>query len=369
MKCFFPVIGPLTFVQEAVKQLDYKLNVRQTKNLILVLSTMILCGTMSLTVISFSILGKLSTSALSHFFSYAGLDGQKLMKSAVRWAIRTMSLISMSVRLAVDDTMKHHSKGCRKIKGVYWLFDHVLQSYCNAKCIVFVYLVVNERIRFPIGWRTYKKNGPSKWELAIEIIDDVISYGLKISVVLFDSWFCVSGFIKQLEKRKLNFIGDIKSSNIAEYIREDSGKKLRLKLSEVFSYGKVLLKKVLLGLKSNKNKHPEKVLYETYRTIAYLSAFKGKYVIVKSIDQRTGASKIFVCNNFSWEAQKILEEYSYRWMIEEFFGNAKGLCAFEGACIRSEQGGALALFLVSFVDLLVLYNFGKVSTTTLKGNY
>ena len=130
-------------------------------------------------------------------------------------------------------------------------------------------------------------------------------------------------------------------------------------MSEVFSYGKVLLKKVLLGLKSNKNKHPEKVLYETYRTIAYLSAFKGKYVIVKSIDQRTGASKFFVCNNFSWEAQKILEEYSYRWMIEEFFGNAKGLCGFEGACIRSEQGGALALFLVSFVDLLVSIQLWK----------
>ncbi len=40
-------------------------------------------------------------------------------------------------------------------------------------------------------------------------------------------------------------------------------------------------------------------------------------------------------------------------MIEEFFKNAKGFYGLEKACIRSKQGGALALFLVSFVDLLI----------------
>ena len=85
--------------------------------------------------------------------------------------------------------------------------------------------------------------------------------------------------------------------------------------------------------------------------VAYVSALKGKYLIVHSIDRRTGASKTFVCNERSWEAQKVLGEYSYRWMIEEFFGNAKGLCHLEEACIRSEQGGALALFLVSYTAM------------------
>ena len=42
-----------------------------------------------------------------------------------------------------------------------------------------------------------------------------------------------------------------------------------------------------------------------------------------------------------------------------FFGNAKGLCSLEEACIRSEQGGALALFLVSYVDLLISVQFWK----------
>lgn len=282
------------------------------------------------------------------------------MASAVRWAIQRMNLAGMSVRLAIDDTMKHHSRGAKKISNVYWLFDHVTQANCNASCIVFVYLVINERIRFPIGWRVYKKNGPSKWKLAIEIIDDVLKLNLRISVVLFDSWFCVNGFIKQLERRKLIFIDDMKKSNVLEYRLPHAGNStLRLTISELLKCGKFIFKKILLGLQSHNKEQPEKILYETYTTVAYISAFKGKYLIVYSVDRRTNASKTFVCNELSWEAQKVLGEYSYRWMIEEFFGNAKGLCNLEEACIRSEQGGALALFLVSYVDLLVSIELWK----------
>jgi hypothetical protein len=361
MRLPFPVLAPLDFVKSAVEelQLGCKLSAPQIKNLILVLTAIIISGSMCLCTISLTLLNKISKSTLSHFFSYAGLKGELLMEAAVRWAVRTMNLSTMSVRLAVDDTMKHHSRGCKTIKGVYWLFDHVLQTYCNARCIVFVYLVVNECIRFPIGWRVYRQGGPAKWKLAIELIDKTLSYGLNISVVLFDSWFCVRGFIKELEQRKLRFIGDMKSSNTIECSVEDIDSTLSISLNQLFTYAKFKLKEVCMGLKSNDGERPSKVLYKTYTTVAYIKALKGKYLIVKSIDQRTQASKIFISNELSWEAQKVLEEYSYRWMIEEFFGNAKGLCGLEEACIRSEQGGALALFLVSFVDLLVSIQLWK----------
>ena len=283
------------------------------------------------------------------------------MGIVVQWMIRKVNLKGMSVRLAVDDTMKHHSKGARKISCVYWLFDHVLNSYCNASCIVFVYLVVNEKIRFPIGWRVYKKGGRSKWRLALEVIDEVLASELKVGVVLFDSWFCVRGFIKQLERRNLTFIADMKSSNTVEYQLPEGKKPVRIQIGKLVNYGKLLFKEVLLGLKSSK-KSPDKILYQTYFGPAYITAFNKKYQLVHSIDKRTGASKTFICNNLDWEARKILEEYSYRWMIEEFFGNAKGLCGLEKAGIRSEQGGAIALFLVSCVDLLFsleLWKSGK----------
>lgn len=316
----------------------------------LILSAMITSQSLSLSKLSATLLGKRSINALSHFFSYAGINAYKLMGTAVHWIIRKISLSEMSVRLVVDDTMKHHSKGAKKIACVYWLFDHVLQTYSNASCIVFVYLIVNEKIRFPIGWRVYKQGGKSKWSLALEIIDEVLEKDLRITAVLFDSWFCVRGFIKQLERRKLIFIGDMKSSNTLEYYLP-GGKQVRVQVGKFLKIGNFLFKEVCLGLKSSE-KNPERVLYETRSGTVYVSAFKDKYQLVHSIDKRTGASKTFICNNPSWEAGKILEEYSYRWMIEEFFGNAKGFCGLEEACIRSEQGGALALFLVSYVDLL-----------------
>ena len=359
MRLQFPVFNPVNFVKEAVKGLEYKLTNPQKTNLMLILTAIMVCGSLNLSTLSFTLLGKRSINALSHFFSYARLNVQKLMASAVNWAIRKMQISGASVRLAIDDTMKHHSRGAKKISRVYWLFDHVTQSYCNAACIVFVYLVINERIRFPVGWRVYRQGGKSKWKLAIEIIDDILEMDLKISVVLFDSWFCVKGFIKQLERRKLTFIGDMKSSNALEYRLPDQRTTVRLTLAKILKYGRSLFKKVCLGLKSSEDHPPDKVLYETYTKVGYVAAFGGRYQIVHSIDRRTKASKIFVCNNLSWEAQKILEEYSYRWMIEEFFGNAKGLCGLEKACVRSEQAGAITLFLVSFVDLLISIELWK----------
>ena len=360
MQLRFPTLKPLSFIKDSVENLEYKLTKPQMANLMLILTAVVICRSLCLTTLSQTLLGRRSINALSHFFSYTRLNVKKLMTSVIAWAIRRMRLSGVSIRLAVDDTMKHHSRGAKKISNVYWLFDHVTQTNCNASCVVFVYLVISERIRFPVGWRVYQRGGKSKWKLAIEIIDEVLDMDLKISVVLFDSWFSVRGFIKQLERRKLTFIGDMKSSNAVEYCLPNEDRTVvRLTMTELLKYARFLFKRVCLGLRSNEEERPEKILYETYSKVAYVAAFKGKYLLVHSIDRRTGASKTFVCNALSWEAQKVLEEYSYRWMIEEFFGNAKGLCGLEEACIRSEQGGAIALFLVSYVDLLISVELWK----------
>ena len=58
-------------------------------------------------------------------------------------------------------------------------------------------------------------------------------------------------------------------------------------------------------------------------------------------------SKYLLTNELTWEANKIISVYSNRWVIEEFFRNAKQLTDMEGATIRSEQGVTLSLCLVS----------------------
>jgi hypothetical protein len=176
----------------------------------------------------------ISVNALSHFMTYAGVDGELLMASAVRFAIRTMNLKEIPIKLAIDDTMEHHSRFCKCIANVYNLFDHALGTYCQAKCIVFAYLVINESIRFPIGWRVYRQGGKKKWELALELVDQTMGYGFKIYVVLFDSWYCVAPFVKALVNRKLIFISEMKSNNLAEFGVESGKKKIKILITKLF---------------------------------------------------------------------------------------------------------------------------------------
>ena len=348
-----PILNELSWVVEGVSGLDIKLTKPQKTNLIRLLTAMILLNTITLSTVATGWMDIISVNALSHFMTYSGLKRELFMASAVRFAIRAMNLKGIAIKLAIDDTMEHHSRFCKCIANVYNLFDHALGTYCQAKCIVFAYLVINERIRFPIGWRVYRQGGKKKWELAIELVDETLGHGFVIYVVLFDSWYCVAPFVKALVNRKLTFISEMKSNNLAEFSAEGSKRKVKILITKLFEYGKHLCEDVLLGLKSNNEEKPARTLYKTQSINAYVSALGMKLKLIKSIDVRKGCYKIFVTNELSWNTQKVLEEYSYRWLIEEFFRNAKQLFGLEGASIRSEQGGAIKLFLVSFADLLV----------------
>lgn len=152
-----PIVQSLSFVVHALNCLDIKINKSQLKNLALIITVMIISGSLCLSKIVSVTLTSFVVNTLSHCFNYAGLDGQKLMNSAMRYAIQFLSLRGIPIKILIDDTMRHHSRFCKTIHGVYWLFDHVIGASCNAKCIVFSYLVINDTIRFPIGWRVFEK--------------------------------------------------------------------------------------------------------------------------------------------------------------------------------------------------------------------
>ena len=48
-----------------------------------------------------------------------------------------------------------------------------------------------------------------------------------------------------------------------------------------------------------------------------------------------------------------MKEYFHRWVIEEFFRNAKQQLNMEGACVRTEQGVTITLFLLTCIDSLL----------------
>lgn len=71
--------------------------------------------------------------------------------------------------------------------------------------------------------------------------------------------------------------------------------------------------------------------------------------------------KYLITNDLRLEVQAILENYSWRWLIEEFFGDEKKLLDFEGARVRNYQAGAITLLTLSCADLLLSLEIFKLS--------
>lgn len=354
-----PITQPLAFVTEALTSVDYKLTKTQQANLAILLTSLFLLGSLTLTTIASGWLMAFTVNRLSHFLKYSPLSAKGVLLAAIKWGLSYMGMQNATCRLIIDDTMERHSKGCKTIANVYFLFDHVIGACINARCIVFAYVVINECVRFPIGWRIYKRKGKNKWKLAIELVDEAMELGLNIDIVMFDSWFCVSGFVNALIKRKLLFIADLKSTHTVEFIVQDTSRKIKMNINEFFKYGAHLGRSANLGLVDREGKVSKQVLYETLTATLFIPAFNRKFRCVKSVDKRTSSEKILMTNALSWEAAKIISTYSQRWLIEEFFKNVKGFLGLEKACIRSEQAGALTLMLVSFADLLLSIQLWK----------
>ena len=84
--------------------------------------------------------------------------------------------------------------------------------------------------------------------------------------------------------------------------------------------------------------------------------------MVQSFDPVNKTTKYLLTNQLTWDATKIISTYYYRWVIEEFFRNAKQLTDMEGTTIRSEQGITISLYLVSWIDFLLHSENNRVST-------
>ena len=106
----------------------------------------------------------------------------------------------------------------------------------------------------------------------------------------------------------------------------------------------------------------EKALYHVKVATIRLKSIPGKHRIIESVDPVKQSTKYLFTNQLTWEGTRIISNYSHRWIIEEFFRNAKQLSDMEGATIRSKQGVTLALCLVSWIDSLLHFENYKQST-------
>jgi len=360
------VVSGLAFLQPI-------LTTTQFGNMTLIASAVLLGSGFNLSVISRMWLKERAVSTLSYFFSDAKLELPELQ---CRYVKHTLTVYEVrGGYFLVDDTLQHHTRLCKWIHGVGVLFDHVLQTNLKAVCIVVVYYSDGVLIKFPIGFRLYyKEKGKrlpwqrhkslaykKKYLLAVDIIEWALGLGFPGGIVLADSWYGISPFVKELKRLRLGYVLEMKANNTVRTACKKprltpTGRlaKKQYELKPLGEYFRTISTVVTCGFERDlETGKPAKVLYQAKVATVRLNAFSGKHRIVESLDPATQTSKYFLTNNLNWEATKILTVYSYRWVIEEFFRNAKQLTGMEGAMIRSEQGVTLALCLVFWLDFLL----------------
>ena len=157
--------------------------------------------------------------------------------------------------------------------------------------------------------------------------------------MLIDSWFAIAPFLDALAFRKLLYVCELKSSN--KIWASCDGKPFKLGLKQFFRYCTFATKKTVFGLRTEGDNREVKAKYRTSSATCQLCALNHRTVLVESWMDGAKDPKYLITNDLRLEAQAILENYSWRWLIEEFFGDEKKLLDFEGARVRNYQAGSI----------------------------
>ncbi len=376
-----PCVERLPFIVSGLAFLQPALTNSQWYNLTLIATALVLGSKFCLSEINRMWLEEKCVSTLSHFMSHAKFSTTEMQQL---YALQVMQLYKIKRGyFIIDDTMQHHTNYCKWIHGVFVLFDHVLQTNLKAICIVVLYYSDGELIKFPLQHKIYYKdtdNMPwqqskqyvciSKYDLAVEMLEWALNNGFPHCIVLADSWFGIGPFIKELKRLKLSYVVEIKDTytmrmpcktpKLTPKGRLAKNQYDIISLPNIF---KNILTYTKCGFSANKKEGKEEnVMYHTKIITGRLNSIAGKHRIVQSRDPTKHTTKYFLTDQLTWEATKIISVYSHRWVIEEFFRNAKQLTDMEGATLRSEQGVTLALCLVSWIDFL--FHFENYTQST-----
>ena len=371
----------IPFIYTGLSFLYPTLSTCQFNNMVLIATALVLGSKFSLSEINTMWLEKKCISTLSYFLSHSKISPEELQ---LAYLMRVIDLYKVSGGyFIIDDTMQHHTNYCKWIHGVFVLFDHALKTNLRATCVVVLYHSNGNNIKFPIKHEIYYKDTDKmdwqkgvktrcipKHKLAIQMIEWALNEGFPKCVVLADAWFGIGPFVKELKRLKLSYVLEIKSSYKVKVPSEKpkltpKGRvaKNQFDLIELKEFFNNIARIIQCGFAADplKNK-PEKVLYHTKTVTNCLNSIPGMHRIVQSIDPQKCTVKYLITDNLTWEASRILSTYNHRWVIEEFFRNAKQLSDMEGATIRSKQGVTLALCLVSWIDFLLHYENYKHCT-------
>jgi len=259
-------------------------------------------------------------------------------------------------QFAIDDTLVPHSG--RNMWGVYTWYDHTNKSYVTGHKILVVGVVDKFRnVLIPVAWEILHRDlskdtsdpeneAPKRlhengWQVALRLLDQVLSSGFPKLPVSADSWFHGENFCRALDERGFPYVIEVKSNRIIE---THGRKKIGQKLKDFF---KDKVRKLIFF--KNRPKYASEVVVKLRD-----SASQVKIVAVANRpDLDDDVFAYYASNQLTWGAAKIWGYSRGRWAIEVQFRELKQFFALGEAAVRSQQSIETAVS-ISMIALTVI---------------
>ncbi len=265
--------------------------------------------------------------------------------------------------VVIDDTFLE--KTGEEMEGVGWFWDHSQKKSILAHNLVSTHYIAG-KFHVPLDLEIYvkrkdcpdKKQFRTKVEIAKDLVEKAIGYGLPIDVVLFDSWY--------MSEELTTFL---KEKGIEAYVSEEKGDRIMLSddsrtetnLSEWAktvpreSFEPVEVRTAILG---------EKRTFYAFCTSARMKHLDGVKVMLvisyndERLDQGNEGPSFYVTNMRFWESKKILQTQAMRWPIEAFHRDAKQSLGLEDYQLRKIKGVKRHIAMVFFAYILLQLGSG-----------
>jgi len=229
--------------------------------------------------------GKLSHDSLTRFLK-KDFSGQKLLE-----AFREP--LPLSGGYLIIDTLEILHPHAKKLEGLSWVYSSIYSKVVFGYQLVLLIWTDGVK-RIPIGLRIYQPGGPTKIQLALELL----SYArntlrLRPDYVIFDSWFAARVLLKRIKDYGWYFITRFKKN------RKFNGSQL-----------------------------------QNYRSIPYWHqrGFISGGLRVLVVKHR---NKYYATNRLSLTREEVMSLYKIRQQIEETIRQLKQECSINGCQVNS----------------------------------
>jgi hypothetical protein len=246
----------------------------------------------------------LSLASLCSWISHDGLN--RLLHSSFPWSGRLWELFASRMiqkggYLLLDDTTWQRQTKVAEAVSKVWS-SRAGSARLGMQVVLLVW--TDGKRKIPVSMRLWQKGGPSKVELAREMIQEAADRGLCPEYVLFDSWYTSKSILNLLDELGWKYVARIKSNRLLD------GERISKKWPQ--RYG---------------------------QACGHLKQVTAEVLIIKD------GKRYWATNDLSLGPAQIKRQYGNRQQIEETFRLLKQEFGWGGSSVRKARAQAAHLHL------------------------